>query len=429
MSERLRFQAPVVITLPRVMEGEAEAEALLEICKEPCAPIVHIRKPESDEEEVERLLGRLKESGCDMSRLTIHYNEPLARRYGLGGVHLRGEEMEKGAGEGLRKSLSTHSWKEVQQYAGRVDYLFISPLFDSISKPGYRSGLDPKETFCRLEHHDGRVVALGGISADTMTEVERLGFDGAAVLGAVWSVAGERIDVRKSLKNYRILCRKWRAAGGTLQFISDGNLAVAEQFLQGGGRWIQLRMKEAPEAEVLQRGEAMRVLCRRYGAVFIMNDHPEWAKAVGADGVHLGQKDRSPEEARQILGEGAIIGSTVNTFDQIVARSHGETDYFGLGPFRFTTTKKNLSAILGIEGYRKIAAQMQSGKIDLPVVAIGGIELEDVPQIRRSGIPGVALSGAIARSADPQQTTASFLRALQIQRNDGNDRPEVSDNL
>lgn len=424
MNGRLRFEAPIVITLPRVMEGEAKA--LMEICKEPCAPIVHIRKPESSEAEVERLLNRLKASGCDMSRLTTHYNEPLARKYGLGGVHLRGEELEKGAGAGLRRSLSTHSWKEVQQYAGRVDYLFISPLFDSISKPGYRSGLDPEETFSRLAHHAGRVVALGGISSDTMMQVERLGFDGAAVLCAVWSVDEGRIDVEKSLKNYRVLCRKWRAAGGVLQFISDGNLAVAEQFLKGGGRWIQLRMKEAPEAEVLKRGEAMRVLCRRYGAVFIMNDNPEWAKAVGADGVHLGQKDRLPEEARQILGDGAIIGSTVNTFDQIAARCHGKTDYFGLGPFRFTTTKKNLSAILGVEGYRNIAAQMRAEKIDLPVVAIGGIELEDVPQILRSGMPGVALSGAIARSVDPKGATASFLRVLETERTYG---PKVSDNL
>lgn len=198
MNGRLHFEAPIVITLPRVMEGEAEA--LMEICKEPCAPIVHIRKPESSEAEVERLLNRLKASGCDMSRLTTHYNEPLARKYGLGGVHLRGEELGKGAGAGLRRSLSTHSWKEVQQYAGRVDYLFISPLFDSISKPGYRSGLDPEETFFRLAHHDGRIVALGGVSADTITQVERLGFNGAAVLGAVWSVDEGRIDVKKSLK-------------------------------------------------------------------------------------------------------------------------------------------------------------------------------------------------------------------------------------
>ena len=203
MNGRLRFEAPIVITLPRVMEGEAKA--LMEICKEPCAPIVHIRKPESSEAEVERLLNRLKASGCDMSRLTTHYNEPLARKYGLGGVHLRGEELGKGAGAGLRRSLSTHSWKEVQQYAGRVDYLFISPLFDSISKPGYRSGLDPEETFFRLAHHDGRIVALGGVSADTITQVERLGFNGAAVLGAVWSVDEGRIDVKKSLKNYRVL--------------------------------------------------------------------------------------------------------------------------------------------------------------------------------------------------------------------------------
>ena len=403
-------ESPILITLPRILKNEAETLAAL--CGAGVS-VIHIRKPEASEPEIEEVLKTLQALGADMSRLTIHYNEPLARRYGLGGVHLRIEELLAGAGEGLRRSCSAHGWTEAERAATDADYVFLSPLFDSISKPGYRSAIDPAEAAERLRRRKGRIVALGGIRPANIARVRRIGFDGAAVLGAAWSADEKAVDTERTLKNYHILNRKWKAAGGTLQLISDGDLSVAAQFLDAGGRWIQLRMKDASAEVIVCRGKEMLALCRKRRAVLVVNDAPQLAAAIGADGVHLGQADMPPIEARRIIGDGAVIGSTANTFEQIAARNDGETDYVGLGPFRFTTTKKNLSPVLGAEGYRTILGRMRTENIPLPVVAIGGIELPDIPQIMRTGVDGIALSGAIARADSPATTTANFLNAIR----------------
>lgn len=403
-------ESPILITLPRILKNEAETLAAL--CGAGVS-IIHIRKPEASEPEIEELLKTLQALGADMSRLTIHYNEPLARKYGLGGVHLRIEELLAGAGEGLRRSCSAHGWTEAERAATDADYVFLSPLFDSISKPGYHSAIDPAEAAERLRRRKGRIVALGGIRPANIARVRRIGFDGAAVLGAAWSADEKAVNTERTLKNYHILNRKWKAAGGTLQLISDGDLSVAAQFLDAGGRWIQLRMKDASAEVIVCRGKEMLALCRKRRAVLVVNDAPQLAAAIGADGVHLGQADMPPIEARRIIGDGAVIGSTANTFEQIAARNDGETDYVGLGPFRFTTTKKNLSPVLGAEGYRTILGRMRTENIPLPVVAIGGIELPDIPQIMRTGVDGIALSGAIARADSPATTTANFLNAIR----------------
>ena len=403
-------ESPILITLPRILKNEAETLAAL--CGAGVS-VIHIRKPEASEPEIEELLKTLQALGADMSRLTIHYNEPLARKYGLGGVHLRIEELLAGAGEGLRRSCSAHGWTEAERAATDADYVFLSPLFDSISKPGYRSAVDPAEAAERLRRRKGRIVALGGIRPANIARVRRIGFDGAAVLGAAWSADEKAVNTERTLKNYHILNRKWKAAGGTLQLISDGDLSVAAQFLDAGGRWIQLRMKDASAEVIVCRGKEMLALCRKRRAVLVVNDAPQLAVAIGADGVHLGQADMPPIEARRIIGDGAVIGSTANTFEQIAARNDGETDYVGLGPFRFTTTKKNLSPVLGTEGYRTILGRMRTENIPLPVVAIGGIELPDIPQIMRTGVDGIALSGAIARADSPATTTANFLNAIR----------------
>ena len=413
-------ESPILITLPRILKNEAETLAAL--CGAGVS-VIHIRKPEASEPEIEELLKTLQALGADMSRLTIHYNEPLARKYGLGGVHLRIEELLAGAGEGLRRSCSAHGWTEAERAATDADYVFLSPLFDSISKPGYRSAIDPAEAAERLRRRKGRIVALGGIRPANIARVRRIGFDGAAVLGAAWSADEKAVNTERTLKNYHILNRKWKAAGGTLQLISDGDLSVAAQFLDAGGRWIQLRMKDASAEVIVHRYEeeqngklsiTLTVSVREaIGMTGVVNDAPQLAVAIGADGVHLGQADMPPIEARRIIGDGAVIGSTANTFEQIAARNDGETDYVGLGPFRFTTTKKNLSPVLGTEGYRTILGRMRTENIPLPVVAIGGIELPDIPQIMRTGVDGIALSGAIARADSPATTTANFLNAIR----------------
>lgn len=187
----------------------------------------------------------------------------------------------------------------------------------------------------------------------------------------------------------------------------------ARMALEGGCRWIQLRMKDATPEEV--RTEAVRVqaLCKEYGATFIIDDQVELVKELHADGVHLGKKDMPIAEARQILGKDFIIGGTANTFEDVQMHYQAGVDYIGCGPFRFTTTKKNLSPILGLEGYTSIVSQMKATGINLPIVAIGGITYDDIPAIMQTGVTDIALSGTILRADNPVDETRRILEAIR----------------
>lgn len=182
--------------------------------------------------------------------------------------------------------------------------------------------------------------------------------------------------------------------------------------LKGGCRWIQLRMKDASAEEIEK--EAMRILplCRECGATFILDDQAELAKKIHADGVHLGKLDMPIAEARKMLGKDFIIGGTANTFDDVKAHCEAGADYIGCGPFRFTATKKNLSPILGLEGYRRIIARMKAEGIGLPVVAIGGITYDDIPAVMQTGVSGIALSGSILRAEDPVEETRRIVSLI-----------------
>ena len=191
-----------------------------------------------------------------------------------------------------------------------------------------------------------------------------------------------------------------------IQFISHyneryGYLDSVRMALEGGCRWIQLRVKDATDDQVRPMAVEAQRMCREAGATFIIDDRVELVRELGADGVHLGLKDMPVAEARRILGDRFIIGGTANTFDQARAHYEASANYIGCGPFRFTTTKKNLSPILGLEGYRSIMEMMREHGIDIPVVAIGGIEESDIPDILATGVSGIALSGVVLRADDP----------------------------
>ena len=183
--------------------------------------------------------------------------------------------------------------------------------------------------------------------------------------------------------------------------------------LEGGCKWVQLRIKDALEEEVLAYAREALPLCRQYGARFILDDHVELVERAGADGVHLGKNDMPVDEARKILGPDKIIGGTANTIDDIIRLHRQGADYIGCGPFRFTTTKKKLSPVLGLEGYRDIVLKMRENGIDLPIVAIGGITVDDIPAIMGTGVTGIALSGAILNAEDPKSMTESILETLK----------------
>lgn len=192
----------------------------------------------------------------------------------------------------------------------------------------------------------------------------------------------------------------------TISYLDSIRLA-----LEGGCRWVQLRMKDATDEEMLPVALEAQRLCREAGATFIIDDHVELVKKIHADGVHLGKMDMPIAEARKILGAEYIIGGTANTFEDVQAHYEAGANYIGCGPFRFTTTKKKLSPVLGLEGYRSIVSQMRSAGIDLPIVAIGGITAEDIPAIMQTGVTGIALSGTVLRASDP---VAEMRRLIEI---------------
>jgi thiamine-phosphate pyrophosphorylase len=191
-----------------------------------------------------------------------------------------------------------------------------------------------------------------------------------------------------------------------IQYISQGDspeqqLANISKALDAGCKWIQLRYKNKAIEEVRTLAKMVQKICRAYDATFIINDHVQVASEINADGVHLGLDDISVMEAKAVL-KNKIIGGTANTLEDVLQRVNEKCDYIGLGPFRFTTTKEKLSPILGIEGYQEILKEVKNRNIDIPIYAIGGIEIEDFEKLEQAGVYGVAVSGLITHHKNPE---------------------------
>ena len=202
-----------------------------------------------------------------------------------------------------------------------------------------------------------------------------------------------------------------------LQFITHFNdrwsyLDSVRLALEGGCRWVQLRMKDATPQQIRPVAIQAMQMCRDAGATFIIDDHVGLVAEIGADGVHLGKNDMPTDQARAFLGKDFIIGGTANTLDDVRNHWKNGVDYVGCGPFRFTTTKKGLAPVLGIEGYESIVSGMRREGIAIPIVAIGGITSADIPAIMATGVSGIALSGTVLSARDPSAEMARLLSLL-----------------
>ncbi|WP_394554521.1 thiamine phosphate synthase [Agromyces sp. MMS24-JH15] len=194
-----------------------------------------------------------------------------------------------------------------------------------------------------------------------------------------------------------------------------GVAAVVARAVAGGVRTVQLRDKDASDADLLrQLAELAEVIAGR--AALVVNDRLDVAIAARArgirvDGVHLGQGDASPLEARDALGPDAIVGLTANTpahLDAVARMPRGTVDYLGVGVIRPTSTKPDHPPALGVDGFARIAAAT-----DLPCVAIGGVVATDVAALRAAGAAGVAVVSAICAAGDPGAAAAGFAAAWE----------------
>ncbi|WP_298486296.1 thiamine phosphate synthase [uncultured Maribacter sp.] len=184
-----------------------------------------------------------------------------------------------------------------------------------------------------------------------------------------------------------------------LHYISQGatvkeHLENIQKACQSGAELVQLRLKNVSKKKILKAAEQAREITSHFQTRLIINDHYKIAKKVKADGAHLGKEDTCPKEARKHLYSWQIIGGTANILQDCEALIEKEVDYIGLGPYRFTTTKKNLSPVLGILGYQGILDVL---KTNTPIIAIGGILVDDVKEILETGISGIAISGEITQ--------------------------------
>ncbi|MCL7987460.1 thiamine phosphate synthase [Sphingobacterium sp. lm-10] len=195
-----------------------------------------------------------------------------------------------------------------------------------------------------------------------------------------------------------------------IQYISQGDtLAIQSRnirlALDAGADWIQIRWKQPKDTAFRDFCTSIKKHCASYQALCLLNDHVDTARAIDADGVHLGLTDMPVSDARALLGTNKIIGGTANTAADILQRMEERCDYIGLGPWRYTTTKKQLSPILGLEGFTEIMTYLQQlDRPAPPIYAIGGIRLEDIPTLQQIGIHGIAVSTLLTEQ--PRQITS-----------------------
>ena len=178
-----------------------------------------------------------------------------------------------------------------------------------------------------------------------------------------------------------------------------------EAALKGGVTCVQLREKELDEAAFLQEARDICALCRRYGVPFIVNDNVDIAAACGADGIHVGQEDLAAGEVRRRVGENMILGVSVHTVEEARQAVRDGADYLGLGTVFPTSTKTDVDVM------PRGTLQAICGAVDVPIVAIGGLNRDNILQLAGSGVDGVALVSAIF-SAENIEETCRELRIL-----------------
>jgi len=209
----------------------------------------------------------------------------------------------------------------------------------------------------------------------------------------------------------------------SLQFLtqdlpSQTHIGLAKVVLDAGVRWIQYRTKAKLTQEMLVEAEKIKLLCCEYQSRLIINDNVFVAKEVDADGVHLGESDMPVSEARIRLGTNKIIGATVHSIFDLERLKDESIDYFGLGPFRYTSTKENIKTPIGLQGLKQVVNYTLKHAIHTPIVAIGGILVSDLKDIFRTKIHGVAVAGAISMANNQELAVKEFLSAFE-RRYDG----------
>ena len=178
--------------------------------------------------------------------------------------------------------------------------------------------------------------------------------------------------------------------------------------IRGGARIVQYREKDLPMPDIIKQAYEIAELCRREGVLFIVNDYVDIAVSVDADGVHVGRTDSPYQVARDALGRDKIVGVSARNVWQAVAAARAGADYIGLGPIFPTATKADAGKAIGVQAISEVKA-----KVDIPVVAIGGITLENCAEVIKAGADGVCAISDVVQSEDIAGRVAEFRRIIK----------------
>lgn len=207
-------------------------------------------------------------------------------------------------------------------------------------------------------------------------------------------------EIRQGMTLYAVTDRSW---------LGERTLAQAvEAVLKGGATFLQLREKELDQGALLAEARELRAIAGRYHVPFVVNDSVEAALACGADGVHVGQTDLMGRDVRALIGPDKILGITANTVELAVAAERAGADYIGAGAVFGTTTKQDAKN-LSLERLGEICRA-----VSIPVVAIGGVNADNLPRLAGTGAAGAAVVSALFAQPDPEDA-ARHLRALADQ--------------
>lgn len=190
---------------------------------------------------------------------------------------------------------------------------------------------------------------------------------------------------------------------------AEGMLRTTAEAVEGGAAIVQLRAPTWKKRALADCAGELLQLLRPRGIPLIINDHADVAAAVGADGLHLGQDDLSPADARRIIGPDVILGLSAGSMDEVRGADPALVDYLGIGPVWATATKKDAGAAVGLDGLAALRAATT-----LPVVAIGGISASNAADVMRTGVDGIAVVSAICGQASPRTAAENLLAQLRI---------------
>jgi thiamine-phosphate pyrophosphorylase len=191
------------------------------------------------------------------------------------------------------------------------------------------------------------------------------------------------------------------------------HVELAELAISGGADTIQFRQKTGETIQMIRVAEQIQALCKRAGVTFIINDRVDVAIASRADGVHLGQDDFPIALARKLLGEGAVIGGSAGNMEEARKCFLEGADYIGFGPVFPTSSKENAGPVSGLDLLKQVVEE-----IPLPIIAIGGINKDNTPLVKETGVYGIAVISAVCCEKDPMEAAKCLHCLLEAKQHD-----------